>query len=131
MVDFVERHQSTIQKFRVTTTESCLARIKPFLGKNVVAAHSVETAVMGGEAQVATQVVLHDVGAAFVFRDPIVADAAQVDSDALLRLLNVHNISQLPPGSNASWASTPRKRKHPCPCSRTRCVMRRALSFWQ
>jgi len=92
MVDFVERHQSTIQKFRVTTTESCLARIEPFLGKNVVAAHSIETAVMGGEAQVATQVVLHDVGAAFVFRDPIVADAAQVDSDALLRLLNVHNI---------------------------------------
>jgi len=92
MVDFVERHQETIQKFRVTTTETCLARIKPFLGKNVVAAHSVETAVMGGEAQVATQVVLHDVGAAFVFRDPVVIDSAQVDSDALLRLLNVHNI---------------------------------------
>ena len=47
---------------------------------------------MGGDAQVATQIVLHDVGAAFIFRDPIGTSAAACDCDALLRLINVHNI---------------------------------------
>jgi len=92
MVDFVERHTDTIKQFRVTTTESCLKRIKHLLGKNAISAIGVESGLMGGDAQVATQIVLHDVGAAFIFHDPLWATAGQADCDALLRLLNVHNI---------------------------------------
>lgn len=73
---------------------------------------------LGGDAQVATQVVLHDVGAllsllrpaatlgsrwynpryvgaAIIFRDPIGASGAACDCDALLRLINVRTRPQM------------------------------------
>lgn len=92
LVDFVERHADTISMFRVTAPVSVLDRIGHLLGDNLQFAVGTAQNYMGGDAQVATQVVLHDVGAALIFRDPIGASGAAADCDALLRLINVHNI---------------------------------------
>lgn len=92
LVDFVERHADIISMFRVTTPVSVLNRIRHLLGPNGEYAVGTEMNFLGGDAQVATQVVLHDVGAALIFRDPIGASGAACDCDALLRLINVHNI---------------------------------------
>jgi len=92
LVDFVERHADTISMFRVTAPVSVLDRIGHLLGDNLDFAVGTAQNYMGGDAQVATQMVLHDVGAALIFRDPIGASGAAPDCDALLRLINVHNI---------------------------------------
>jgi len=92
MVEFVKANAAVISKYRVTTPVAVLKRIIHLLGEN--AEHALGTApnYLGGDAQVATQVVLHDVGAALIFRDPIGASGAAADCEALLRLINVHNI---------------------------------------
>jgi len=92
LVHFVEEHADVISLFRVTTPSVVLERIRHCLGENKESAMGVEMAYLGGDSQVATQMVLHDVGAALIFRDPIGASGAACDCDALLRLINVHNI---------------------------------------
>ena len=92
MVEFVQHHAETISQFRVTAPYTVIERIEGWLGENAKYAEATEVNFMGGDAQVATQIVLHEVGAAFVFRDPIGTSAAACDCDALLRLINVHNI---------------------------------------
>ena len=86
MVEFVKANAAVISKYRVTTPVAVLKRIIHLLGEN--AEHALGTApnYLGGDAQVATQVVLHDVGAALIFRDPIGASGAAADCEALLRV---------------------------------------------
>ena len=116
LVRFIEEHAATISLFRVTAPIPVLNRVRHLLGRNADAAVGVEVNYLGGDGQVATQIVLHDVGArppwlvpsvsqplpltaelarpgaAIILRDPIGASGAACDCDALLRLINVHNI---------------------------------------
>jgi len=92
MVAFAKTHKDIISKFRLIAPASVLERIRCYLGSNSAFSVSVEPNYLGGDAMVATQVVVHDVGAALIFRDPVGASGAACDCDALLRLLNVHNI---------------------------------------
>ena len=116
LVRFIEEHAATISLFRVTAPIPVLNRVRHLLGRNADAAVGVEVNYLGGDAQAATQIVLHDVGArppwlvpsasqplpltaelarpgaAIIFRDPIGASGAACDCDAVLRLINVHNI---------------------------------------
>jgi len=90
LVDFIERHASIISRFRVTVPHNILRRVRHLLGPNGAYAIGTEVNYLGGDAQVATQIVVHEVGAALIFRDPLAAPLP--DCDALLRLINVHNI---------------------------------------
>ena len=63
LVRFIEEHAATISLFRVTVPIPVLNRVRHLLGRNADAAVGVEVNYLGGDAQVATQIVLHDVGA--------------------------------------------------------------------
>ena len=63
LVRFIEEHAATISLFRVTAPIPVLNRVRHLLGRNADAAVGVEVNYLGGDAQAATQIVLHDVGA--------------------------------------------------------------------
>ena len=59
---------------------------------NVVYGPTCTSGPLGGDAQIAAQMCLEDLGGLIFFRDPLSAHPHQADIESLCRLANVHNL---------------------------------------
>jgi methylglyoxal synthase len=90
LIAFSLRHRATLSRYRLIATANTGERLKLALG------HGVECKLsgpLGGDAQIAAEVVSGLVYAVFFLVDPLSAVAHGADVQSLLRLCNVHDVA--------------------------------------
>ena len=95
MRTFVVNNKKILKRFRLTGTATTMKMLKSVFGENdptVVYGPTCSSGPLGGDAQVAAQMVLEDLGGLIFFRDPLTAHPHHADIESLNRLANVHNI---------------------------------------
>jgi len=92
MVAFVTENKDIITRFRISGTETLMAKLKKVLGESLHVAIEYKSSLLGADSQCATQMVLEDVGLLIYFTNPLKHEPYQADADALLRLINVGNV---------------------------------------
>jgi methylglyoxal synthase len=94
MIAFVEKHQAVLKRFRLTGTSTTMKFLKKLFGDDpsVEYGPTCSSGPLGGDAQVAAQMALEDLGGILFFVDPLSAHPHQADIESLARLANVHNV---------------------------------------
>ena len=92
MKQFAIEHKDTLRRFRLTGTGSTGTMLKSVLDPPLCLGPVCQSGPLGGDAQVATQIALEDIGAVIFFTDPLTAHPHHADIESLIRLCNVHNI---------------------------------------
>lgn len=89
MVAFAERHKSVLGNYRLIATGTTGGRIQEATGLVVERKLS---GPLGGDAQIAAEIVTGDVVAVVFLIDPLYAQPHEPDIQALLRICEVHNV---------------------------------------
>jgi len=92
---FIETHAEILKKFRITGTNTTMSMCKAIFGEHdpdVEYGVSCCSGPLGGDAQIAAQMVMEDIGGIIFFVDPMSAHPHQCDIDSLIRLANVGNV---------------------------------------
>ena len=89
MVSFAARHRLLLAAFHVIATGTTGERVRLVTGLPV---EKKLSGPMGGDAQIASEVVRGHVAAVIFFVDPLSPHPHEVDVRALIRICNVHNV---------------------------------------
>merc|ERR1712129_549450 len=92
---FIETHAEILKKFRITGTNTTMSMCKAIFGEHdpdVEYGVSCCSGPLGGDAQIAAQMVMEDIGGIIFFVDPMSSHPHQCDIDSLVRLANVGNV---------------------------------------
>ena len=94
MKDFVVKHKHILRRFRLTGTATTMRMLGEVFGDDpgVQFGPTCSSGPLGGDAQVAAQMVLESIGGLIFFEDPLTAHPHAADIQSLYRLANVHNI---------------------------------------
>lgn len=98
IVGFANKHRQFLDRYRLIATGTTGGRIHEATGLNV---EQMQSGPLGGDAQIATQVVEGQVKAVIFLIDPLFAQPHEPDIQALLRICNVH---QVPLATNLATA---------------------------
>jgi methylglyoxal synthase len=89
MVAFASRHLPVLSRYRLIATGTTGQRIQTATSLEV---ERMEFGPVGGDAQIAAQIVTKEVVAVIFLIDPLYAQPHEPDIQALLRICNVHNV---------------------------------------
>jgi methylglyoxal synthase len=89
MVAFAKEHAALLSRYRLIATGTTGQRIQEGTGLSV---HRMLSGPMGGDAQIAAEVVKGHVVAVLFLIDPLYAQPHEPDIQALLRICEVHNV---------------------------------------
>ncbi|QIZ70313.1 methylglyoxal synthase [Oxynema aestuarii] len=98
IAEFANKHRQFLDRYRLIATGTTGGRIHDATGLNV---EKMQSGPLGGDAQIATQVVEGKVKAVIFLIDPLFAQPHEPDIQALLRICNVH---QVPLATNLATA---------------------------
>ena len=98
IAEFANKHRQFLDRYRLIATGTTGGRIHDATGLNV---EQMQSGPLGGDAQIATQVVEGKVKAVIFLIDPLFAQPHEPDIQALLRICNVH---QVPLATNLATA---------------------------
>ncbi len=90
MVEFALSHQPVLARYRLIATGNTGQRIEAATN---LAIERMESGTLGGDAQIAAEVVAGNVVAVIFLIDPLYAQPHEPDIQALLRICNVRNVS--------------------------------------
>ena len=90
MVEFTIRHKPVLSRYRLIATGNTGQRIEAATN---LAVERMESGTLGGDAQIAAEVVAGNVVAVIFLIDPLYAQPHEPDIQALLRICNVRNVS--------------------------------------
>ena len=91
---FIETHAEILKKFRITGTNTTMSMCKAIFGEHdpdVEYGASCCSGPLGGDAQIAAQMVMEDIGGIIFFVDPMSAHPHQVSYSFLCRLIDRSN----------------------------------------
>ena len=88
MLDLVERHESLLSEFDLVGTGTTGGRINEETGLSV---ERKESGSLGGDVQIAAEVVEGRLDGIVFLRDPLTAQPHEPDIGALLRICDVHD----------------------------------------
>ncbi len=89
MVEFALRHQPLLSRYRLIATGTTGTRIQVATDLEIEA---MESGALGGDAQIAAEVVAGNVVAVIFLIDPLYTQPHEPDIQALLRICNVKNV---------------------------------------
>ncbi len=89
MVEFTIRHKPVLSRYRLIATGNTGQRIEAATN---LAVERMESGTLGGDAQIAAEVVAGNVVAVIFLIDPLYAQPHEPDIQALLRICNVRNV---------------------------------------
>ncbi len=89
IVEFAAKHAAVLARYRLIATGTTGGRINAATG---LAVERMQSGPLGGDAQIATQVVAGEAIAVIFLIDPLFAQPHEPDIQALLRICNVHNV---------------------------------------
>lgn len=89
MVDLVQRHRPVLKRYRLITTGTTGQRIQQATDLNV---ERMASGAMGGDVQIASEVVSGAVVSVIFLVDPLYAQPHEPDIQALMRICNVQNV---------------------------------------
>jgi len=95
MKEFIETYSEVLKKFRITGTNTTMRMCKSLWGEDnpdVEYGLACTSGPLGGDAQIASLMVMEDLGAIIFFVDPLSAHPHQADIDSLIRLANCGNV---------------------------------------
>lgn len=98
MVAFAMQHQDLLSGYRLIATNTTGSLLRDKVGLDIAPFLS---GPLGGDVQIAAQVVVGAVQAVFFFVDPLAKHSHDPDIQTLLRACNVHNV---PLATNAATA---------------------------
>ncbi len=98
LVAFAKQHRVVLARYRLIATGTTGDRIKEATGLEI---HGYASGPLGGDAQIAAEVVEGKVGAVLFLLDPLYAQPHEPDIQALRRVCDVHNV---PLATNLSTA---------------------------
>ena len=91
---FVLEHRQALRRFRLTGTETTMRMLADvFKDDPPMFGPTCTSGPLGGDSEVASQLIREDIGAIIFFRDPLTAHPHIDDIRALARLADVHNIA--------------------------------------
>jgi methylglyoxal synthase len=99
MIAFALAHKVVLERYNLVATRTTGEMLRDKCDLNV---ELMLSGPLGGDAQIAARVALHDIEAVFFFVDPLGKHPHDPDIQSLLRICNVHNI---PLATNAATAS--------------------------
>ena len=88
MVGFVKDNAGVLEKYELIATGTTGGLI----GKAGLDVHRVESGPMGGDAQIAAEVVAGKIDAVIFLRDPLGKHPHDPDINMLMRICDVHNV---------------------------------------
>ncbi len=100
MIDLVESYESLLSEFEIVGTGTTGQRIMDETNLDV---DRKESGPMGGDAQIASDVVENRIDAIVFLRDPLRAQPHEPDISALLRLCDVHDVPLTTSRSGAEY----------------------------
>ncbi len=89
MVEYVIRHQPVLARYRLIATGNTGEKIQSATDLNI---ERMELGALGGDAQIAAEVVSGNVVAVIFLIDPLSGQPHEPDLKTLLRICNVHNV---------------------------------------
>ena len=89
MVEYVIRHQPVLARYRLIATGNTGEKIESATDLSI---ERMESGALGGDAQIAAEVVAGNVVAVIFLIDPLYAQPHEPDIQALLRICNVQNV---------------------------------------
>lgn len=91
---FVEANQNLLKKFRLTGTNTTMKMLKEVFGDDpsVVYGPTCQSGPLGGDAEIAAQMCIENLGGMIFFQDPMDAHPHSADIDCLNRQALVHNV---------------------------------------
>ena len=89
VLDFARKHKERLEDYSLIGTKSTGTMLREALGLDV---ETVLSGPVGGDAQIAAQVVVGEVAMVFFIVDPLDKHPHDPDIQTLLRACNVHNI---------------------------------------
>ncbi|MEL6910400.1 MAG: methylglyoxal synthase [Cyanobacteria bacterium J06598_4] len=89
MVSFAMRHEPLLSRYRLVATAGTGKRIKDATKLKI---ETVASGSLGGDAQIAAQVVAGEIIAVIFLTDPLSAQADEPDVQTLLRICNIHAV---------------------------------------
>ena len=89
MVEYVIRHQPVLARYRLIATGNTGEKIESATDLTI---ERMESGALGGDAQIAAEVVAGNVVAVIFLIDPLYAQPHEPDIQALLRICNVQNV---------------------------------------
>lgn len=95
MLEFVNKHLDTLSKFKIITTNSTGKVIKKILSKEnikVECLSSVKSGPIGGDMQIAQQIISNKIGLLIFFKNPLLIQAHESDIASLCRISDLYNI---------------------------------------
>ncbi|ARA93712.1 methylglyoxal synthase [Rhodothermaceae bacterium RA] len=98
MVAFAMQHRDLLSSYRLIATNTTGSLLRDKVGLEI---QPFLSGPLGGDVQIAAQVVVGDVQAVFFFVDPLAKHPHDPDIQTLLRACNVHNV---PLATNAATA---------------------------
>lgn len=99
MVAFALAHKNVLERYDLVATRTTGEILRDKCGLKV---ELMLSGPLGGDAQIAARVALHEIEAVFFFVDPLGKHPHDPDIQSLLRICNVHDI---PLATNAATAS--------------------------
>lgn len=99
MVAFALAHKDVLMRYDLVATRTTGEMLRDKCGLKV---ELMLSGPLGGDAQIAARVALHEIEAVFFFVDPLGKHPHDPDIQGLLRICNVHDI---PLATNAATAS--------------------------
>lgn len=109
MIKLVTKNEAILSSFDLTGTGKTGKRIMEETDLDV---DRKETGPIGGETQIAAEVVDGDIDAIIFLRDPLTAQPHEPDISALLRLCDVHNVPLTTTRSGAQYVLDGLAREH-------------------
>lgn len=89
MIAFVNRHLPLLSRYKLIATGTTGQRIQAATKLKI---ERIESGSLGGDTQIAAQVVTGEIVAVIFLIDPLYAQPHEPDIQALLRICNVHNV---------------------------------------
>ena len=89
---FVQQHANILQHYRITGTGTTVAVVKDVLGSDCKIGRECSSGPLGGDAQIAAQIVGEVIGAVIFMVDPLTAHPHQADVDSFQRLCHIYDI---------------------------------------
>lgn len=89
MVEFCDRHRTTLSRFQLVATGTTGKVIQGATGLTV---HRMLSGPYGGDQQIGAEVAAGLISAVIFLRDPLTAQPHEPDITALLRVCDVHDV---------------------------------------
>ena len=90
MVNFVQRHLPVLSRYRIIATSDTGNRVRAATNLQI---QTLESAMLGGDLQIAAEVVAKNTIAVIFFLDPLSPQSHEPGVEALLRICNLHNVA--------------------------------------